>query len=492
MANNEKKILTPGQVEQTQGSMVQNPSTQNMQVPTKQTDAMKGTKAYFTGGQWVDPNAKSVMADNTGNGQNNNPVQWVDQNAPTTRNGMNGVRNSLISRGISNDRIGWNDKTGMITIDGVDMFRPSEITKGVSYGKDSDINNATKFAYENTGEQVLKGKQYIEDTLGVSNAVKWNAQDGTFDFGGQTIKPLYVSPDGIAYVQKSVLDNAIAQYKQTTGFDTVQNALNSWKNTYGRDIRDKQNKVDNFSYNPNFDPEYRRYAENEMRKRQGLAEDAAARANAQMGTYSAVNAGAIADSLFKSQQDIADAIPEFSDRAYKRAQNDLENARNIGADMFGREMEVNQEGYNRQQKVNQDDYDRYKDFRDMAYEDNVRANEITRDNMYTERYGEILGNEIAQNYEKLRGARLNNDAQQSALAVTIAQFGGKINGNLADGIYVEFADRAGRTRRVTLAELLSDDYEGFDPFRTVYMQNYKSQQGVNNANYENAMRQMGL
>lgn len=64
--------------------------------------------------------------------------------------GLTGIRQDLLSRGITNDRIGYNKGTGMVTIDGQDFIKPATVNAGVSYADPTAYKNA--YDVYNTGQ----------------------------------------------------------------------------------------------------------------------------------------------------------------------------------------------------------------------------------------------------------------------------------------------------------------------------------------------------
>lgn len=325
------------------------------------------TSNAMTGGT----SSSNAMAGNTGNTASNN-VMTEAAKPYVPDNGMMGIRDSLVSRGVNTNRIGWNANTGMVTIDGKDAFKPSNVVDGVSYANKDDINNLTDTAYRNSGDPVSGATSYVA-SQGLGNAVTWS--DGNLMIGGTQVPVMYVDDNGKAYALKSDLDRAISIYKNNSGITGNQEVVNNWENKYGDRIQDALDAVINrekWSYNPEDDPAYQAYADAYTREGNRAYQNAYAQMAANTGGYgSSAGMTAAGQQMNYYMQQLGDRVPELMQNSYNRYLGEqelnrsaLESLRSVAQDDYNREYQANRDSINDATTAGYYDYLRDTDARD--------------------------------------------------------------------------------------------------------------------------------
>lgn len=264
--------------------------------------------------------------------------------------GMMGIRDTLVNRGISNDRIGWNDGSKSITVDGKEVYKPQSIVNGTSYATENDINNITDTVYNNAGNPIMQVTGYVA-SQGIPNGVNWN--DGKLTVGGINVPVAYVK-DGKAYANRKDIDNAVAMYKASAGIKGNQGVYDSYNEKYGSQIDDALDKVLNreeWSYNPDEDKAYQAYKDMYMREGNRAYQDAVAKMAGGTGGYgSSVAATAGGQQLNYYNQQLNDKIPELMAQDYGRYMDEQE----LNRLALNNLMSVANNDYNKEYIANRD------------------------------------------------------------------------------------------------------------------------------------------
>lgn len=263
--------------------------------------------------------------------------------------GTIGVRDRLVQMGLENDRIGWNQETGAVTYNGMDILKPSSVVNGTSYAPEKDIYSA----YMKTGNRdgVVVATDYAANQLGIDNAVTW--RDGKVAVGGRLIEPVAIV-DGKALVPTDQMEEALKQYRNSTGLSSNRQVYEQWKGEYGQAVQKALDQVMNreqWSYDPEKDPSYQAYRQQYEREGNRAYQNALASAMAGTGGYlnsAALTAGG--QQLGYYMQQLNDQVPELMKNDYNRylgEQQLLENAlKSI--------LNVSNEDYNKRYAANRD------------------------------------------------------------------------------------------------------------------------------------------
>ena len=322
-----------------------------------------------------------------------------------TNQGLSGIRDSLVARGVSSSRIGWNANTGMVTIDGKDAIKPSGIVNGTSYGSASDINALTNLAYRNKGIPIVGATGYAASS-GFSNVARWS--DGKLTIGGNQVPVVYVDENGKAYAWKNDIDNALEQYKENAGITGNQEVFDNWNSKYGSKINRALNTIlnrDEWEYDPYDDPAYLAYRDAYTREGQRAYQNAYAQMAANTGGYgSSASATAAGQQLNYYMQQLDDRIPELMQNSYNRYLSEqqlnreaLNSLMNISDSYYNKAYQANRDSISDSNAANYYDYLRDKDARDYnrsvyesdrqwPYQENLLQNQVKNSNYDTDRY----------------------------------------------------------------------------------------------------------
>lgn len=286
--------------------------------------------------------------------------------------GLQRLRDTLVSRGISNDRIGYNADTGSVTLDGKDVYNPQHVLDGVSYASERDINALTNTAYANIGDPIVQATSYVPGS-GLSNAVNWS--DGKLMVGGQQVPVTYVDAEGKAYARQSDIDAALAKVKETAGITGNQAVYDNWDSKYGDRINSALDAILNrekWSYDPYTDPAYLAYRDAYTREGNRAYQDAYAQMSANTGGYgSSAGMTAAGQQLNYYMQQLGDRIPELEQNSYYRYLNDqqlnaqaLESLLGVADGDYNKAYQANRDSINDTNTANYYNYLRDKDIRD--------------------------------------------------------------------------------------------------------------------------------
>lgn len=286
--------------------------------------------------------------------------------------GMLGIRDTLVSRGVDTKRIGWNDGTKSVTLDGQDVFKPTSVIDGKSYASQSDIDGLTNAAYSNSGNPI-KGATSYAAASGLSNAARWS--DGKLMIGGNQVPVKYVDNDGKAYAAKSDMDAAIDAYRKQSGIVGNQEIYNNWNEKYGGRIEDALQAILNrekWSYNAEDDPAYRAYRDAYTREGNRAYQNAYAQMAANTGGYgSSAGMTAAGQQMNYYMQQLNNRIPELMQNSYNRYMNEqelnraaLQSLMNVGQSDYSKQYQANRDSISDVNAANYYDYLRDKDARD--------------------------------------------------------------------------------------------------------------------------------
>lgn len=357
----------------------------------------------------------------------------------TLENGNSEIRQSLVSRGVDTGRIGWNDATKTVTLDGKDYITPSEVRDGVAYTDKKQIDQMTHKAYESMGDALVSASQYGAGA-GFGNAVKWDGASGMLSVGGEMVKPVYVSDDGIAYVKKSDMDSAISKTKEAGGVKGPREIYNDWESKYGTQAEADAQAIRDFNYAPEKDAAFKAYSDYMMREKMKLAEDAAARAMDASGGYGGMNVERIANSLFNSQQEIGEAIPQYEQMAYKRLLNNLDTTRTLGNDAYSRASAAENDAYTRLNNALADDYSRRITEQELDQKEKEWGSVNFRNKVDDALYPELAALNRDYQRESAYSAMLANDSQVMNMVNALVKMGGTVDKDMAGSIGVRMRD----------------------------------------------------
>lgn len=362
-----------------------------------------------------------------------------------TNNGMMGIRDTLVNRGVSSDRIGWNDTTKSITIDGNDAFKPTNIVNGTSYATEKDINNLTDIAYNNTNNPIAGVTAYAA-SHGLQNAVTWS--DGRLMVGGQQVPISYVE-NGKAYAKQSDIDKALADYKERSGIVGNNEVYQNWKNEYGDRIESALNDILNrseWSYNPEEDPAYKAYRDAYAREGNRASQDIYAQIAASSGGYgSSMGASAAAQQRNYYTQQLNDRVPELMQDSYNRYLSEQELNRAALSSLLGvadndysKLYTANRDAISDSNAANYYDYMRDLDNRDynrqVLTEDRLwdinkqlYANQIAQSNYDTSRYEQNADLDIRAKEQSILAQEIANNTANVELILTRLQSSGNMD-----------------------------------------------------------------
>ena len=358
------------------------------------------------------------------------------------RQGYNGIRESLMAKGVDSNRINWNSNTGYVTIDGKDALKPSHIINGTSYGSANDINSLLNTAYQNSGDPLQQATSYVAAS-GMSNAAKWS--DGKLMIGGQQVPVMYVDADGKAYAKKSDIDKAIAEYKQNAGIIGNQGVYDAFDDKYGSKIKSALNDVLNrkqWSYDMDNDPAFQAYKEAYLREGNRAFQNAYAQASANTGGYgSSVAQTAAGQQLNYYQQQLNDRIPELMQNDYSRYLGE-QQLRRQALDSL---MQTAESDYNKLYTANRDsvsdtntanyydylrdisarDYNRQVETEDRLwdYTKQLYDNQVAQSNMDTSRYAQNADYDLRAKQYATEAQEIQNRNSRMATILSQYQYG---------------------------------------------------------------------
>lgn len=239
--------------------------------------------------------------------------------SPEIQSGLSGVRQTLISRGISNDRIGWNQETQNITIDGVDVGTPQQVVNGTSYADQPLLNRMTDKAYKQAGNELVGARDFAAN-YGLNAVPEWDPASGKLQVGSYQLDPVYVS-DGIAYVKKSDMENLVGKIMDDGGYTSNQNILEDFYNKYGDDIDNTLRQIldrGEFAYDAESDPIYKQYEEQYTRNAEEAMREILNKNNTSLEGANGAVMGQVISAYYDAMKELSDKVPELAQQAYDR------------------------------------------------------------------------------------------------------------------------------------------------------------------------------
>lgn len=388
----------------------------------------------------------------------------MTQNAQSAPDGMKGVRDTLVDRGVNTSRIGWNDATKSVTLDEQDVYKPSSIVNGTSYATSSDIDKITNTAYKNMGEPIAGATSYVA-AAGLSNAATWS--DGKLMIGGNQVPVTYVDENGKAFAKKSDIDKAIAAYKKNAGIAGNQGVYDDWNDRYGADIKKALKPILNreeWSYDPEDDPAYQAYRDAYTREGNRAYQNAYAQMAANMGGYgSSAAMSAAGQQMNYYMQQLNDRVPELERDSYSRYLGEQELRRaaldsliSVANDDYSKSYTANRDSVSDANTANY--YDYLRDISARDYNRQVETDDRQWD--YTRR---ALNQQLEQ-------GDISNKAANLEFILSKYQYGGNVDapiseedaaamgiGKKADGTYPSI-----REIQKAYADLKYDVFQNYD------------------------------
>ncbi len=222
------------------------------------------------------------------------------------------------------------------------MYKPSVNIDGTTYADDSDIQAMTRQAYSMAGDDLVAARDYVT-SKGYSGIVNWDGENALI--GGEVIKPAYVK-DGISFIPRSVVDNAIYSTEERNGIMSSDEIDRLYNRKYGYAIEDALEAVldrDAFSYDPDNDVAYQAYRDQYLRE----AEDAFRRVlNDNNTSVTGASGAVLSEAMYMRDnaiRQLTDKIPELVEDAYERYSDetqrlydDLDKLYEMGEDYYNR------------------------------------------------------------------------------------------------------------------------------------------------------------
>lgn len=342
------------------------------------------------------------------------------QQAPTM-DSLVGSRVTANNAGIQN--VGWNDSTKSVTFDGKDYIKPAKISDdGTAYTDKQTIHNAINQYYSDKGTPLAGADSYVSGQLGVKGAVSWS--DGNLMVGGQIVPTVYVDDNGTAYARQSDLDNAINNYRKTSGITGNQGVVDDWRSKYGGRIEDALDEVLNrekWSYDTESDPAYQAYKEAYTREGNRAYQNAYAQMAANTGGYgSSAGMTAAGQQMNYYMQQLGDRVPELMQNSYNRYLGEQELNRaalsslmGVANDEYSKAYQANRDSISDADEANYQSWLRNTDARDY----NRRVETEDRQWDYAKK---LLQQQIEQGDLSTQAQRISN--QMAAMQSVISRY----------------------------------------------------------------------
>lgn len=450
-------IAMPNYIKQAAQQTVQKDTNQDKSLTS--SFAQQALNALKANGQPNNPsvqpaNKQSAMTNNSSGVQSGSKV--MTQNAP---NGMMGIRDTLVNRGVDTRRIGWNDATKSVMIDGQDAYKPSSVVDGTSYARSGDIDKMTNTAYANSGEPIAGATSYVA-AAGLSNAATWS--DGKLMIGGNQVPVMYVDENGKAFAKKSDIDKAIAAYKQNAGITGNQDVYDNWDSKYGDRIQSALNPILNrekWSYSPEDDPAYQAYRDAYTREGNRAYQNAYAQMAANTGGYgSSAGMTAAGQQMNYYMQQLGDRVPELMQNSYNRYLGEQELNRAALSSLMGvadndysKAYQSNRDSINDSNTANYQDY-----LRDISARDYNR--QVEAEDRQWDYQKQMYNNQIESGRLSNEAQRISN--QMSNIQAVLSKY--QYSGNIDTPINAEDAVAMGLTKKA------DGTYPSIRDIQTVY------------------------
>lgn len=360
--------------------------------------------------------------------------------------GLSGIREMLVSRGVDDSRIGWNSATGNVTIDGRDAFKPENIIGDRSYAGARDINALTNKAYENIGDPIVQATGAGALT-GLQNLVTWS--DGKLMVGGNQVDVMYVDADGKAYAKQSDIEKAIARVREQTGITGNKEVYDNWRKDYGDRIDAALDPILNrtaWDYDPYDDPAFLAYRDAYTREGNRAYQDAYASMAANTGGYgSSAGMTAAGQQLNYYMQQLGDRIPELEQNSYNRWYNDqqlnraaLESLMSAADSDYNKAYQANRDAINDTNNANYYNYLRDSDAekfnrdvevqdREWALDKQLKEDAVTQSHIDTANYERLSQLGLRQAELEVEAQEIANHMDRMTDIVTKYAFSGDVN-----------------------------------------------------------------
>lgn len=232
------------------------------------------------------------------------------------------VRGMMNDMGIADDRIGY--QNGKVTLDGKDFLTPDVVMGGRSYSSNEDFQKALQ-SY-NKSNDVVAVREYANAKSPQVN-VGWDGELGQVMLGSKGLTPDYIE-NGVAYISKARVDNALASEARDTGMFSRGEILNRnnarWEDRLER-LYDRVENPDPFTYNAESDPLYQDFKRQWMKQSQEQYDDTIAKMNSQSGGAPSLGAMAAAWNMLQDSNAQLDSYKQqFRQQAYNEWQDAYE------------------------------------------------------------------------------------------------------------------------------------------------------------------------
>lgn len=299
-----------------------------------------------------------------------------------------GVRSYLVNSGLDTKDIGYDQKNNQVTYKGKPVISPNIVVDGTSYADEESLRNLALNIHNDEGTDLVSASDYANQKLGIKNAV--TIDDGYVSVGDSIIRA-NVSSDGNAYVPRSEMEKAMAEYELGIDYKSERDIFNNWENNYGAKILNAINELteETWSYSPEDDPAYMAYAD--MYKREGLRAYEDAFGNAIANTGGMTNSAALsqaAQGFDYYMQQLADRVPELMKNDYER----YANSKQVRLDALNSLIKQSAESYKNESEANNNYLNRLAVANDAKYQQSINADKAELDKKVSE--SEIFNNYI--------------------------------------------------------------------------------------------------
>lgn len=299
-----------------------------------------------------------------------------------------GVRSYLVNAGFDNDDIGYDQPNNKVTYKGNPIISPNIVVDGTSYADEESLRNLALNLHNDEGTDLVSATDYGNQKLGIKNAV--TIDNGYVSVGDSLIKA-NVSSDGNAYVPRSDMEKALAEYELGIDYQSERDIFNNWEDNYGAKILNAINELteDTWSYSPENDPAYIAYADMYTREGKRAYEDAFGNAIANTGGMT--NSQALtqgAQSMDYYMQQLADRVPELMKNDYDR----YAKSKQVRIDALDKLIKQAELSYKNQSEANNKYLERLGEANDAMYQQKVDADKAELEEKLYE--SEIFNNYI--------------------------------------------------------------------------------------------------
>lgn len=299
-----------------------------------------------------------------------------------------GVRSYLVNSGFRTEDIDYDKDKNQVTYKGKPVISPNIVVDGTSYADEESLRNIALNLHNDEGTDLVSATDYANQKLGIKNAV--TIDNGYVSVGDSLIKA-NVSSDGNAYVPRSDMEKAMAEYELGIDYKSERDIFNNWENKYGAKILNAINELteDTWSYSPEDDPAYMAYAK--MYEREGKRAYEDAYGNVIANTGGMTNSQALtqaAQGLDYYMQKLADRVPELMKDDYER----YAKSKQVRIDALDRLIKHSEESYKNESDANSKYLERLGEANDAKYQQKTDGDKAELDEKIRE--SEIFNNYI--------------------------------------------------------------------------------------------------